>query len=117
MDPWKHARIAIALGLLIFQVGAIVYARFYPTRYFSSAPNDAITKFKVQVTTQGRDLTEAEIQKRYRFFKYGSDDRTPAHIFDIITQYETTYGKDEQAKVVVSYSVNGKDQQSWEYPQ
>jgi hypothetical protein len=56
MDGWKHLRNAIAIGILMFQVGAIVYARFYPTRYFCSAPNDAITKFKVQVTTQGREL-------------------------------------------------------------
>lgn len=112
----KRFRIVVAVAILLFQLGATVYARFYPTRYFSSAPNDAITKYKIAVTIQGRHLTEDEIQKRYRFFKYGFDDRTPAHIFDIITQYETTYGKDEKANVVVDYKLNGKDQQSWQYP-
>jgi hypothetical protein len=111
----KNLRAAIAIAILLFQVGAIIYARFYPTRFFSSAPNDAITKFKVQVISHDRKLTEEEIQKRYRFFKYGFDDRSPAHIFDIISQYETTYGKNEHAKVTVTYSENGKAQQSWEY--
>ena len=49
------------------------------------------------------------------FIKYGMDDRTPAHIFDIITQYETSYGKNQHAKVVVSYSVNGKNEEVWQY--
>ena len=115
MGPWKHLRIVIALAVLMFQIGAIVYARFHPTRYFCSAPNDAITNFKVKVISEGRELTESDIQKRYRFFRYGYDDRTPAHILDIITQYETTYGKNEHASVEVSYSVNGKPQEIWQY--
>ena len=115
MDAWKHPRMAIAVGILLFQVGAIVYARFYPTRYFCSAPNDAITIFNVEVITRQKALTKDEIQNRYRFFRYGFDDRTPAHVIDIIRQYETTYGKNEHAKVVVNYSVNGKPMETWQY--
>lgn len=104
-----------AVAILLFQVGAVVYARFHPTRFFCSAPNDAITKFNVQVISQGRKLSQAEIQNRYRFFKYGFEDRSPAHIFDIIKQYESTYGRNEHSKVVVYFNVNGKDQDSWKY--
>jgi hypothetical protein len=117
MQPWKYLKIGIALALLFFQVGAVIYSRFHLTKYFSSAPNDAITKFRVHVSAEGKELTQTDIQNRYRFFKYGWDDRSPAHIFDIITQYETTYGKEEKANVVVNYTVNGKEQRPWHYPQ
>lgn len=110
-------RIATGLALLLFQVGMIVYARFVPSRYFCWAPFDIQTEYRLQVTISGRPLTGKEIRVRYRRPQNGTDNRSPQHVFDIIREYEQTYGRADHAQVVMRYRVNGKQEQTWQWPQ
>ena len=53
-------RTAIAMLLFGFQLGAIVYARFVPTRYFCWAPYDIQTDYVATATVDGNIIVKAE---------------------------------------------------------
>ena len=56
----------IGVGLLVFQVIMIVYARFVPARYYCRAPRDSINEYKLDVFLNGQNLNPEDIKKRYR---------------------------------------------------
>jgi hypothetical protein len=109
----KHLRIAIAGVLLALQAGGIVYARFVPARYFCWAPYDMQTEYTLEVRVRGRELTAAEVQRRYRRPRKGSDNRSAQHLIDIIEAVEARQPATERAQVVMRYRVNGKEQPAW----
>jgi hypothetical protein len=104
------------VALLLFQVVMIVYARFVPSRYFCWAPFDVQTEYKLQVHVNGKTLSANEIRARYRRPQNGTDNRSPQHVMDIIEGYERTYGKNDHSTVVMRYRVNGKQDQTWQWP-
>jgi len=110
-------RTVIPVGLLVFQLVMISYARFVPSRYFCWAPFDMQTEYHLKVTVKGRELSAAEIRKRYRRPQHGSDNRSPQHVIDMVQGYEERYAQSDQANVVMKYRVNGKEQQEWRWPQ
>jgi hypothetical protein len=110
-------RTAAALAILGFQVVMIVYARFVPSRYFCWAPYDIQTEYRLRVEVNGRDLTAPEIRSRYRRPARGTDNRSPQHVMDIVQGYEERYGRNDHARVVMRYRVNGKEEQTWRWPQ
>ena len=67
----------IPIALFVFQLGAIVYARFVPTRYFCWAPYDTQTDYVATATVNGKKLTGAEFRQRYRRPPRGFDNRSP----------------------------------------
>ncbi len=103
--------------MLAFQVAAIGYARFVPARYFCWAPYDMQTDYRLDVTVNGKKLTPAEIQKRYRRPAKGTDNRSSQHVKDIIEQAEQRYHPDDHPEVIMTYRVNGKQEQQWRYRQ
>src|SRR5258707_5785446 len=110
-------RIAIPIMLFIFQLGAIAYARFVPTRYFCWAPFDIQTDYVATATVNGKQLTGAEFRKRYRRTSRGFDNRSPWHVIDMFRQVEEKRAKlGEQATIVMKYRVNGKEEQEWRWP-
>jgi hypothetical protein len=84
MPIFQLIRWSIGLWLLAFQVGAIVTARFMPARYFCWAPFDMQTDYRMEATVDGRRLTAAEIQQRYRRPAKGTDNRSTQHLIDLI---------------------------------
>ena len=107
----------IALLLFGFQLGAIVYARFVPTRYFCWAPYDIQTDYVATATVDGNRLSGAEFRKRYRRPARGFDNRSPRHVIDMFQQVEEKRAKlGEQARIVMKYRVNGKEEQEWRWP-
>jgi hypothetical protein len=110
-------RTAAGLALLLFQVVMIVYARFVPSRYFCWAPFDIQTEYKLRGTVNGRPLKSSEVRARYRRPQNGTDNRSPQHVIDIIQGYEETYGRDDHASVEMRYRINGKQEQTWRWPQ
>ncbi|HZT32159.1 MAG TPA: hypothetical protein VFA33_19890 [Bryobacteraceae bacterium] len=112
----KSWRTGVGVAILLFQAGAIVYARFVPARYFCWAPFDMQTDYRLEVTVRGRRLTPQEIRRRYRRPAQGTDNRAARHIMDIVEGYEERYGRADQAQVVMRYRVNGKAEQEWRYP-
>jgi hypothetical protein len=110
-------RIIIPVLLFIFQLSAIVYARFVPTRYFCWAPFDIQTDYVATSVVNGRELTGAEFRQRYRRTKHGFDNRSPQHVIDMLQQVEekrAAFG--DKATIVMKYRVNGKEPQVWHWP-
>ena len=113
----RTLRWTIGLSLLAFQVGAIVYARFVPTRYFCWAPFDMQTDYRLEVKVNGTSLTKEQILKRYNRRAEGTDNRSSRHIMDIVEQTEQRYHAEDRTEVIMSYTVNGKKVPPWHYQQ
>ena len=110
-------RVFIPILLFAFQLGAIVYARFVPTRYFCWAPYDIQTDYVATSIVNGHPLTAAEFQKRYRRARRGFDNRSPQHVIDMFQQVEEKRAAlGEKATIVMTYRVNGKEPQEWHWP-
>jgi hypothetical protein len=114
--PWtRRLRWGIGLALLAFQLGAIVYARFVPSRYFCWAPFDMQTTYRLDVSVNGRKLTDKEVQQRYRRGARGTDNRSTQHLIDIIEGVEQRYHPEDAVDVTMTYRVNGKEEQQWRF--
>jgi hypothetical protein len=111
-------RILIPALLLIFQMCAICYARFVPTRYFCWAPYDTQTVYDARAIVNGHPLTAAEFLHRYRRPQHGGDNRSPQHVIDMLEQAEAKHTREgERATIEVKYRVNGKELQEWHWPE
>ena len=108
-------RFFIGILFLLLQVGSIAYARFIPERCFCWAPYDSHTKFQVFVTIDGKTLTTEETVARYKYKMKGWEQRSIDNIFSLISQYERTYGKADNAIVTMKYSTNGHEEKEWHY--
>jgi hypothetical protein len=110
-------RIIVPALLLVFQLGAIVYARFVPTRYFCWAPFDTQTDYTATATVKGHQLTPSQFRSRYRRPERGFDNRSPQHVIDMLQQVEERRAKPgDNATIVMTYRVNGKAPQVWHWP-
>lgn len=109
-------RLLVALALLAFQVGMIGYARFVPSRYFCWAPMDSQNLYEIRVVIGGRELDAEAISARYRQPAVGGNWQAIQHVLDKVRQYEQTYGRDDDAEVVVTYTVNGRSEETWSWP-
>ena len=110
-------RTVIPILLFAFQLGAIVYARFVPTRYFCWAPFDIQTDYVATAAVNGKKLTPAEFRQRYRRPARGFDNRSPQHVIDMLQQVEEKRARlGERATIVMKYRVNGKEEQEWRWP-
>jgi hypothetical protein len=115
----KAMRTAIALMLFTFQLGAIAYARFVPTRYFCWAPYDTQTEYTATAVVNGKELTPEEFQRRYRRNRRGNDNRSPQHVIDMLQQVEQrrAHPGEENVSIVMKYRVNGKEPLlEWHWP-
>lgn len=108
-------RVFIGILFLLLQIGSIVYARFIPERFFCWAPYDQHTNFKVFVTLDDKTLTTEQAVARYKYKMSGWEQRSIDNIFSLISQYEQTYGKEENASVLVKYSTNGHEEKEWTF--
>ena len=110
-------RTAVPILLLAFQMGAIVYARFVPTRYFCWAPFDTQTDYAATSIVNGHQLNAAEFRKRYRRPMHGFDNRSPFHVIDMLQQVEEKRSAlGDKAVVTMKYRVNGKEPREWHWP-
>ena len=109
-------RTGIGVALLVFQLGAIVYARFADSRYFCWAPYDAQNEYTIEASLGGKPLTADQIRARYRRGPKGVDNRSIQHVKDILLGVETLYHPDDPAEVTLRYSINGHEEQVWQWP-
>jgi len=111
-------RVVIPVLLLTFQLGAIIYARTVPTRYFCWAPYDTQTQYDAKAIVNGHVLSPAEFRSRYRRPEHGSDNRSPQHLIDMLAQAEAKYEeRGDSATILVQYRVNGKELREWRWPE
>ena len=116
VDQKRMARTLAAIGLLGFQIAMIGYARFVPSRYFCWAPMDSQNLYSITVVIDGRELDPEAIEARYRQPAKGGNWQAVQHVLDKVRQYEQTYGRDESARVVVAFTVNGGPEETWTWP-
>lgn len=106
-------RKTVVMSFLILQLLLIIRARFVPERWFCWAPHDTQVEYELTVFVNGRELGKDEIFARYHRSQQDRDPRSPENVKDIIRQQGLTYGKNEDIRVVMHYSVNGKAQEPW----
>ncbi len=113
----KLSRIYLVIGLIFLglQMISIVYTRFIPERFFCWAPYDQHSSYKIEVTIDDKSLTRQEVRKRYRYYAEGWEQRSIYNIINLVRQYETTYGKEDNAEVRISYTINGYREGVWEF--
>src|SRR5215467_9787857 len=100
-------RTLIPIALFVFQLAAIVYARFVPTRYFCWAPFDTQTDYVAAATVNGHELPAAEFQKRYRRPRRVFDNRSPQHVIDMLQQAEEKHAaQGDKSSILMKYRVN-----------
>ncbi|WP_248723026.1 hypothetical protein [Seonamhaeicola sp. ML3] len=110
-------RYYFGITFLLLQVISIIYALFISERFFCWAPYDEHTYIQVSVEIDGKQLTKREVKDRYRYKAEGWEPRSINNVFNIITQYETTYGINDNANVLVKYETNGNKQRIWRLKQ
>lgn len=108
-------RLFFGILFLSIQIVLIVYARFVPERFFCWAPYDEQISYKVIARDGDRFLTKQELIDRYRRRVDGWEQRSIHNLFNIIEQYEKTYGIKDSLYIEVEYSRNGKNKEKWIY--
>ena len=106
----------VGVAFLVAQLAAIGYARFNPERYFCWAPYDEHTFYTIEVEVDGRKLSKSEIADRYRYYPGGWEPRSIHNVISQVSQFESTYGVDDGAKIVIEYETNGHPKRRWEWP-
>jgi hypothetical protein len=111
------ARNLAAAIFLALQLCLVVHAQFTPRRYFCWAPNDYANTFSLDVKIRERELNPTQALARYHLENRKASYENPAtHIIDTVRQYEETYGRDDHAEVVLRWSLNGHEPQTWRWP-
>ena len=110
---WRHW---VGAAFLTGQLLSIGYARFIPERFFCWGPYDEHSRYTIDVEIDGRPLSAHEITTRYRYNAGGWEVRAIHNVISLVRQYETTYGHAEQARVTITYVVNGRAQETWTWP-
>jgi hypothetical protein len=103
----------IVLVFFLVQVTCIIYSRFVDERFFCWAPFDQISIYEIQVKVNSQLLSSQAIRERYNLPSIGRENRSIHNVFDIIRQYEESYGKGESASILVTYYTNGKAKEEW----
>ncbi|MEO1654557.1 MAG: hypothetical protein AAFU64_13510 [Bacteroidota bacterium] len=106
---WKFV---LGIGYLGLQIGLIIFARFSSNRYFTWAPHDLQTHYKLEVYDKSGKLGEADLRKRYRLESQGWVDLPPVHIIEWLEAYEKHYPQTSE-KIWLRYNVNGRGWQEW----
>ena len=110
-------RFALALAYLALQVVAMVHGRIDPGAHFHWAPFDVLHEYRISVEIDGQSLTGSQISERYGERAEGIEPHAIEHLVAIVRQYEETYGRDDQAQVVIRYQINGREVREWHWPQ
>ena len=108
----------VGIVFLLAQVGAVIHSRFVPSRWLGSwAPNDYAVWYRLRVRTGNRLLSPDEVGHRYGLYPESVYENPPQNLMDIVRQREQTYGRDDNAKVVLTYHQNRGPTQEWRWPE
>lgn len=108
----------VAIGFLLLQLTMVVRARFVDARSFSWAPYTTQVDYWLEVEVAGRRLSDDEVSSRYRLWLwgFGRESHGAQDLIDVIDQYERTYGRWDDARVRLEYSVNGRPVRERRWP-
>ncbi len=106
----------IGLALLAAQLVMMTVARFHPMRYYSWAPFDALHAYTIHASLDGQPLSSEQIYRRYHLTAEGFNPRAIFQVTDTIAYVERVYHTAQQADVTVTYTLNGREQHPWQWP-
>ena len=108
----------LGIALLLLQVIAVIHARFVPSRWLGSwAPNDYAVWYRFQVRVGNRLLSPEQVGQRYALRSESVYENPPQNLMDIVRQREQTYGRTDNAQVVLTYHQNREPMQGWRWPE
>jgi hypothetical protein len=110
--PW---RTWLAVAFLSLQLVGVAWARFVPTRYFAWAPNDYAVEYSISAKVDGRALTAAEVESRYRLAQHGLYEFPPEHLIDGLRSVERLYPRGRHGEVHVRYRLDGHAPRAWSF--
>ena len=109
-------RFKIGVIFLLIQCVSVLMAGKFPEKFFCWAPYDEHTLLTTAVVIDNTNLSAKEIEERYRYRMNGWEPRSVHNAFNIVEQYENSYGAKDSAIVRITYSINGHPSQQWLYP-
>jgi hypothetical protein len=116
-QPWSHPRVAAGVAFLALQCALVVGAQFQESRDFSWAPHTSQVSYALRVEVDGRELSTTEIAERYGIMgAVGWEAHSYRNLINLISQYERTYGRADDARVHLQYRINGGDARVWDLP-
>jgi hypothetical protein len=102
---------------LLLQLGLVLRARWVDERFFCWAPFDEASRYTTEVELAVRTLKTESVDRRYRYWSAGWENRSVHNFVSMVRQYESTYGRGDRARVRVTYSFNGHSNQVWHWPE
>lgn len=110
-------RTIVGGSFLLVQCGLVIHSRFVDSRDFCWAPHTTQVHYTLRVEVGGRRLSSAEIARRYRVpGAEGWEGHSYRNLINLISQYERTYGRDDRARVLMRYRINGRELRRWDWP-
>ncbi len=115
--PWRR-RLLTALGIavLLLELGFVVGGIAGASWWFTWGPNDHLYRYRISVSVRGRPLDAAAIERRYHRPARGAYEDPIVELEDLVHQYETTYGRDDNATVVIKATSSGEEEVVWRWP-
>lgn len=110
----RKSFLVIFFGL---QILGILVGKFSDARFFCWAPYDQFSFYEINVSIDGRELSDQEILQRYHRGKRGRNNRNIHNVISNVRQYEETYATEKNVTVELSYEVNGHRQETWVWPE
>lgn len=110
-------RYKLGILFLSLQLMSVLAAQFIPERFFCWAPYDEHTLLQTEVRISDYSLTPKEVAERYRYRMNGWEPRAVHNVFNIVRQFEQTYGRKDSARVSIRYQTNGHPAKIWTYPE
>jgi len=110
-------RTVIAILFLALQVVLVIRAQFVDTREFCWAPHTTQVRYTIETVIDGKPLTQDEITRRYHIPADWWEAHSWRNVSKLLAQYERTYGRNDRARVRLRYSINGREPETWTWPE
>ena len=119
MSPRKHTRPAQIATLLLLglQATLVIAGCFLKEKHFNWVPYDELSNYEIKTIIADTLLSEKAIQQRYRRPARHRENRSIYNLISLIRRYETTYGSEDHAIVILNYRVNGHSSYYWSWPE
>src|SRR2546430_17503530 len=103
----------IGVAILLAQVGNVVYAHVAGSRrYFAWAPNDYAVIYTITTEVGGRQLTPAQVKKRYEIKAHGLGEDPRQRLIDFLIRDEKTFRARDPASVVLRFALHGRHERT-----
>lgn len=112
----KTIRYAV-LGFFGLQVVAIVAGIFLDEKHFNWVPYDELSNYEIEVAIADTSLSEKSIYQRYKRPARHRENRSIHNLIALVRRYETTYGRDDHATIIINYRTNGQSSSYWSWPE